>query len=98
MRQKRISESGSQQLLLDAYTIKTLLLQLHSLDTNATTGNKGVTGGSGGGAVGGGDGNGGGVGGSKGVVIVVPPMYTKLVTTKVCHITSHHVFVISYRI
>ena len=42
MRQKRISESGSQQLLLDAYTIKTLLLQLHSLDSNAP-GNKGLT-------------------------------------------------------
>ena len=32
MRQKRISESGSQQLLLDAYTIKTLLLQVTWFD------------------------------------------------------------------
>jgi hypothetical protein len=31
MRQKRISESGTQQLLLDAYSIKTLLLQLHTV-------------------------------------------------------------------
>jgi len=33
LRQKRISETGSQQLLLDAYNIKTLLLHLHSLDS-----------------------------------------------------------------
>ena len=31
MKQKRISESGTQQLLLDTYNIKTMLLQLHHL-------------------------------------------------------------------
>jgi hypothetical protein len=31
MRQKAISEAGSQQLLLDAYNLKTLLLRLHSV-------------------------------------------------------------------
>ena len=31
MQQKRISESGTQQLLLDTYNIKTMLLQLHHL-------------------------------------------------------------------
>lgn len=40
MRQKRISESGTQQLLLDAYNLKTLLLTLHSigLPNDPTTG------------------------------------------------------------
>ena len=105
MRQKRISESGSQQLLLDAYTIKTLLLQLHSLDVNASKG--GVITGSGGSGssssvalMSGGDsgGGGGGVsgGGSKGgmtAITAAPPMYTKLITTKVSHssITSCHI-------
>jgi hypothetical protein len=39
LRQKRISESSSQQLLLDTYNIKTVLLALHSLE--APTGNNG---------------------------------------------------------
>lgn len=31
MKQKRVSESGTQQLLLDTYNLKTMLLQLHHL-------------------------------------------------------------------
>uniref|UniRef100_A0A7S0XBL0 Vps53 C-terminal domain-containing protein n=1 Tax=Chromulina nebulosa TaxID=96789 RepID=A0A7S0XBL0_9STRA len=36
VRQKRISEMGCQQLLLDTYNIKTLLLYLHNLSTSTT--------------------------------------------------------------
>ena len=41
-----------------------------------------------GGSGGGGGGSGGGSTGSKGVVTAVPPMYTKLVTTKASHIET----------
>jgi hypothetical protein len=41
MRQKVISEAGSQQLLLDTYNLKTLLLHMHSLGEGAAgTGGK----------------------------------------------------------
>lgn len=36
MRQRVISEAGSQQLLLDAYNLKTLLLHLHGLGAGAS--------------------------------------------------------------
>jgi hypothetical protein len=43
MRQKRISEPGTQQLLLDTYNLKTLLLHLHQLglppDSSSTSSN-----------------------------------------------------------
>jgi hypothetical protein len=39
IRQKRISESGTQQLLLDVYNIKTLLLKLPVIETKAAVGN-----------------------------------------------------------
>lgn len=35
MRQKAISEAGSQQLLLDTYNLKTLLMHLHGLGAGA---------------------------------------------------------------
>jgi hypothetical protein len=59
MKQKRISESGTQQLLLDTYNIKTMLLQLHHLGLPPD---------------------------SQQERAVVPPMYMKLVTSKVAHI------------
>ena len=36
MKQKRISEAGTQQLLLDTYNMKTLLLHLHSIGLDST--------------------------------------------------------------
>ena len=83
-------------------TIKTLLLQLHSLDANVT-GNKGLVSGSGNGptSAGGGDNNSGGGGGGGGSganstttnkgaggSTAVPLMFTKLVTTKASHIET----------
>jgi hypothetical protein len=38
VRQKRLSEMATQQLLLDTYNVKTLLLQLHSLAPQASNG------------------------------------------------------------
>lgn len=59
MKQKRISESSTQQLLLDTYNIKTMLLQLHHLGLPADSAQQRT---------------------------VVPPMYMKLVASKIAHI------------
>jgi len=96
MRQKRISESGSQQLLLDAYTIKTLLLQLHSLDASTAVhkgggGGSGSGGGSGAGAAAAGPGaSDAGASGANGTgkPAAAPAMFVKLVTSKVGHIET----------
>mmetsp|Transcript_19731 Transcript_19731/g.36737 ORF Transcript_19731/g.36737 Transcript_19731/m.36737 type:complete len:838 (-) Transcript_19731:225-2738(-) len=59
MKQKRISESSTQQLLLDTYNIKTMLLQLHHLGLPADSAQD---------------------------RIAVPPMYMKLIASKIAHI------------
>jgi hypothetical protein len=58
MKQKRISETGTQQLLLDTYNIKTMLLQLHHLGLPSDSQDRSV----------------------------VPPMYMKLITSKIAQI------------
>jgi len=74
MRQKRISEFGTQQLLLDTYSVKTLLVHLHHLGEGSS--------GSGGAGIGA-----GGVGsGSETTRSPIPAMYLKLVAGKISHI------------
>jgi hypothetical protein len=69
-RQKRISEMGTQQLLLDTYSVKTLLTHLHHLGSSASSSVAG----------------GGGGAGLSGDRTPIPAMYLKLVATKVSHI------------
>jgi hypothetical protein len=95
MRQKRISESGSQQLLLDAYTLKALLLQLHSLDaTKASAGGKGggnVNTSEKASAASSSSSSVAGSGGGRDVpsrTPAAPAMFVKLVTAKVGHIET----------
>ena len=90
MRQKRISESGSQQLLLDAYTLKALLLQLHSLDSaKAPSGSKGAGGaGTSDKASTASSSSSATAGGAGAGRAPAPAMFVKLVTAKVCHIEA----------
>ena len=71
MRQTKIGEAGSQQLLLDVYNVKTILTHLHTLGATAdSTGSteKGLSG--------------------QPTRKAAPPVYSKLVTTRMGHIET----------